>query len=274
MAEQTQALGPVHPDCPTCACGKRAPVVPGGSIAWSEHEAAWVAYSRVHGTAQSADDIAERGGFSIGELADLLQRQPSTWRATPAERVPTDRVEVFQDARGEWRWHRQAANGRVISDSGEGYTDPEHAVKMASRLNAGVEIRLPDELKAPPLPPRDPTDPTFPPSPGPLTPDDDVPPVQPSPEPEQPVQPEEPPATPTPEPEQPAAPEAEQPPATSPTERPFDGPVVPYLGADKPEGGEGNDEGPPPAEGGPGAVHSDEDNGAAGASPLEPPPGG
>jgi uncharacterized protein YegP (UPF0339 family) len=32
---------------------------------------------------------------------------------------------VFQDSSGEWRWHLQAANNRIIADSGEGYHNRE-----------------------------------------------------------------------------------------------------------------------------------------------------
>lgn len=32
---------------------------------------------------------------------------------------------VFQDSAGEWRWHLQAANNRIIADSGEGYHNRE-----------------------------------------------------------------------------------------------------------------------------------------------------
>ncbi|CDZ92271.1 DUF1508 domain-containing protein [Rhodococcus ruber] len=31
-------------------------------------------------------------------------------------------VELYRDKTGEYRWRRFAANGRVISDSAEGYT--------------------------------------------------------------------------------------------------------------------------------------------------------
>lgn len=30
-------------------------------------------------------------------------------------------VEVYQDASGEWRWRMQAANGRIVGASTEGY---------------------------------------------------------------------------------------------------------------------------------------------------------
>lgn len=59
---------------------RRAPVngSPRGTIAWSEHEKAWEAYHRRH-SGQSAERIAERGGFSYGELVDHLGHEPSTW---------------------------------------------------------------------------------------------------------------------------------------------------------------------------------------------------
>jgi hypothetical protein len=68
--------------CATCVCGRRAPVQrsrnfdkPAGSIAWWEHEKAWEKY----GYSQSAERIAERGGFSYGELVQYLDHEPTTW---------------------------------------------------------------------------------------------------------------------------------------------------------------------------------------------------
>ena len=40
---------------------------------------------------------------------------------------------VYKDKRGEWRWQLVAANGRVIGDSGEGYTDKGHCIAMVNR---------------------------------------------------------------------------------------------------------------------------------------------
>ena len=49
-----------------------------GTIAWAEHEEAWRDYNRrYHG--QSAERIAERGGFGYGELVDHLGHPPRTW---------------------------------------------------------------------------------------------------------------------------------------------------------------------------------------------------
>ena len=28
----------------------------------------------------------------------------------------------YKDAKGEWRWNLKASNGRILADSGEGYT--------------------------------------------------------------------------------------------------------------------------------------------------------
>lgn len=73
--------------CPTCICGRRAPVQADrehrrgpGSIAWAEHLLAWSAYAAKHGAGQSADRIAERSGFGFGELIMFLGREPETWR--------------------------------------------------------------------------------------------------------------------------------------------------------------------------------------------------
>jgi uncharacterized protein YegP (UPF0339 family) len=38
---------------------------------------------------------------------------------------------VYRDAAGEWRWRLKARNGRVLGDSGEGYTRRASAVRAA-----------------------------------------------------------------------------------------------------------------------------------------------
>ncbi len=86
--------------CPTCICGKRAPMQasdagstegyerppirkwdahPAGTVAWSEHLLAWSEYARRYGQRQSAERLAERGGFSWGELCMFLGREPTSW---------------------------------------------------------------------------------------------------------------------------------------------------------------------------------------------------
>lgn len=82
-----------RPHCPTCICGRRAPLqrsdsIPRGhpghgheSISWEEHCQAWSAYSTKYGKLQSAERIAERGGFSYDELVLFLGHAPKTWVA-------------------------------------------------------------------------------------------------------------------------------------------------------------------------------------------------
>jgi len=84
-----------HANCPTCVCGRRAPVQADhvgrsgdgsgpGTISWAEHEQAWRKYAGRHGAGQSAERIAERGGFGYAELQLFLGHDPETW--TPVER--------------------------------------------------------------------------------------------------------------------------------------------------------------------------------------------
>jgi hypothetical protein len=77
--------------CPTCICGRRAPVQgqrslgagqPGygpGTISWAEHLQVWSGYAARYGIRQSAERIAERGGFGYTELVEHLGHEPTTW---------------------------------------------------------------------------------------------------------------------------------------------------------------------------------------------------
>lgn len=62
------------------AAAKGEIVKPPGVIEWSEHHEAWRAYAAKYGESQSAIRMAERGGFSYGELVIFLGREPRTWR--------------------------------------------------------------------------------------------------------------------------------------------------------------------------------------------------
>lgn len=75
--------------CPTCICGRRAPVQasyesrgrprkPAGTVAWWEHEKAWEDYGARY-SSQDAERIAERGGFGYWEMTDHLGHEPTTW---------------------------------------------------------------------------------------------------------------------------------------------------------------------------------------------------
>jgi uncharacterized protein YegP (UPF0339 family) len=45
-------------------------------------------------------------------------------------------VVLYVDQAGEWRWHREAANGSVVSDSGEGYVNYQDCREMAEKVNS------------------------------------------------------------------------------------------------------------------------------------------
>ncbi len=53
---------------------------PPGWIDWAEHVDAWVEYAKQHGTQQSAERMAQRGGFGYWKLTQYLVRKPKTWR--------------------------------------------------------------------------------------------------------------------------------------------------------------------------------------------------
>ncbi|MCD2096551.1 YegP family protein [Rhodococcus rhodochrous] len=53
---------------------------------------------------------------------------------------------LFRDRAGFWRWNRKASNGRVISDSGEGYVDRRDAIHGMHIANPDFrELRLIDD---------------------------------------------------------------------------------------------------------------------------------
>jgi uncharacterized protein YegP (UPF0339 family) len=51
-------------------------------------------------------------------------------------------VIVYKDKAGEWRWQRRAGNNEIVSTSGEGYVNREHALNMAYRLNSDCEVAI------------------------------------------------------------------------------------------------------------------------------------
>lgn len=76
--------------CETCICGRRAPVQGEGpyedrpkrgpgSVSWDEHLLAWSNYAAEYGSGQSAERMAERGGFGYWEITMFLGHEPKTW---------------------------------------------------------------------------------------------------------------------------------------------------------------------------------------------------
>ena len=67
--------------------GVTAPVqAPYGTISWAEHVEAWTDYAKHH-KGQSAERIAERGGFGHWELGKHLGHAPLTFQeSSPRKR--------------------------------------------------------------------------------------------------------------------------------------------------------------------------------------------
>ena len=59
----------------------------------------------------------------------------------------SDTVKIFKDEVGEWRWHRKAGNGKIISQSSEGYTHHADAKAVAERLNDDDDVKFKDEIE-------------------------------------------------------------------------------------------------------------------------------
>jgi len=52
---------------------------PAGTVSWEEHVEAWKAYNQKYHGSQTAERIAERGGFGYQELVEFLGREPGSW---------------------------------------------------------------------------------------------------------------------------------------------------------------------------------------------------
>jgi uncharacterized protein len=48
---------------------------------------------------------------------------------------------IFRDAAGEWRWRCKARNGRIIAESGEGYTRKAMAIKRLHIFRFAVQTK-------------------------------------------------------------------------------------------------------------------------------------
>lgn len=59
---------------------KKYPTKESGTIAWSEHLEVYEVYAKKYGKDQSAERLAERGGFGFFEAEMLLGRPLKTWQ--------------------------------------------------------------------------------------------------------------------------------------------------------------------------------------------------
>lgn len=53
----------------------------------------------------------------------------------------------YKDAKGEWRWRLKASNGRIIADSGEGYTTERECLAAIDRVKASSDAPVKKEEK-------------------------------------------------------------------------------------------------------------------------------
>jgi hypothetical protein len=72
----TQSEGPYWLPVDRWPTGTSSP----GTIEWSEHVEIWERYAAQYGDGQSAERVAERGGFGYWEATKLLGHEPRTWR--------------------------------------------------------------------------------------------------------------------------------------------------------------------------------------------------
>lgn len=74
-----------------------------------------------------------------------------TAKKSPAKKKPVkkedepvalvlERVEVYKDAAGEWRWRAKAGNHKIVSESGEGYKNRMYAHKVARSLFPSTRV--------------------------------------------------------------------------------------------------------------------------------------
>ena len=56
--------------------------------------------------------------------------------------VPWPRFIIYKDRKKEYRWRLVARNGKIIADSGEGYSNKGNVNKAVERLQAMLVPRL------------------------------------------------------------------------------------------------------------------------------------
>lgn len=99
--------------------------------------------------------LATLEGFMLANPDDIIIRgvqgefyacKPDIFAATyePADRGPdnhpVDRLVMFRDATGEWRWRAVARNQRVVAASGESYHNHADCESIARRLFPAIPV--------------------------------------------------------------------------------------------------------------------------------------
>lgn len=59
-------------------------------------------------------------------------------------------VHIYRDRKGQFRWRAVASNGRIVADSGEGYTTKRRAIRGWQSLSLrciGGKVSVTDDTK-------------------------------------------------------------------------------------------------------------------------------
>jgi len=51
----------------------------------------------------------------------------------------------YKDNKGEWRWRLKAANGRIVADSGEGYSSEQECLADIKRVKGSADAPVKKE---------------------------------------------------------------------------------------------------------------------------------
>jgi len=52
---------------------------------------------------------------------------------------------IYKDAKKEWRWRLKAANGKIIADSGEGYTSKQGCRNALALIKGTTNIPVEED---------------------------------------------------------------------------------------------------------------------------------
>ena len=50
-----------------------------------------------------------------------------------------DKVDIYKDTKGDWRWRQTAANGKIVGGSTQGYTNKQDCIDNANRNGVKVQ---------------------------------------------------------------------------------------------------------------------------------------
>lgn len=95
-------------------------------------------------TREQAAKAAPFGWEPVGEDnpdARLVQvKRGATTDTIRVPGAPMPTMDIYEDARGDWRWRLKARNGRVIADSAEGYVSRTNARRAAETVRDTMKL--------------------------------------------------------------------------------------------------------------------------------------